>query len=70
MGYRFHPEKYVARMLQNHEQKAIAAIRSHFELLETYEVPATRAFVGKLFFEHPDVVDNTAILSEQRYINA
>jgi peptidoglycan/xylan/chitin deacetylase (PgdA/CDA1 family) len=56
-AYRFHPDKKVARMLQNHEDTAIAAIDSILQLLETYKVPATWAIVGKLFYEHPEIVD-------------
>ena len=47
----------IARMLQNHEDVAIAAIDSILRLLETYKVPATWAIVGKLFYEHPEIVD-------------
>ena len=56
-GFRFHPEKQLARMLQNHEHSAIAAIHSLLELFEIYEVPATWAIVGKLFVERPEIIN-------------
>ena len=56
-AYRFYPDLKIARMLQNHEDIAIAAIDKILRLFETYKVPATWALVGKLFYEHSEIVD-------------
>jgi peptidoglycan/xylan/chitin deacetylase (PgdA/CDA1 family) len=56
-GYRLHPNTKMARMLHNDEGKALAAIDALLRLLENYEVPATWAVVGKLFFQHPEILD-------------
>ncbi len=56
-AYRFEPDLKIARMLQNHEDIAIAAIDKILQLFETYRVPATWALVGKLFYEHSEIVD-------------
>jgi peptidoglycan/xylan/chitin deacetylase (PgdA/CDA1 family) len=56
-AYRFHPDLKIVRMLQNHEDTAIAAIDRILQLCETYKVPATWALVGKLFYEYSEIVD-------------
>ena len=56
-AYSFHPDLKIVRMLQNHEDIAIAAIDRILQLFETYKVPATWALVGKLFYEHSEIVD-------------
>jgi peptidoglycan/xylan/chitin deacetylase (PgdA/CDA1 family) len=56
-AYRSYPDLKIARMLQNHEDIALAAIDKILQLFETYKVPATWALVGKLFYEHSEIVD-------------
>ncbi|MGZ4886056.1 MAG: hypothetical protein ACXV5C_12100, partial [Halobacteriota archaeon] len=56
-AYRFYPDLKIVRMLQNHEDTAIAAIDTILQLCETYKVPATWALVGKLFYEYSEILD-------------
>jgi peptidoglycan/xylan/chitin deacetylase (PgdA/CDA1 family) len=55
-GYRFHQDKRMARIVQDNEYKVIRAIDAFLCLFEVYEVPVTWAIVGKLFFEHPEIL--------------
>jgi peptidoglycan/xylan/chitin deacetylase (PgdA/CDA1 family) len=55
-GYRFFPDSRAALMLQNNEDKSIGVVDALLGLFEKYEVPATWAIVGKLFFEHPEIL--------------
>jgi peptidoglycan/xylan/chitin deacetylase (PgdA/CDA1 family) len=69
-AYTLHPDLKIVKMLQNHEDTAIAAIDRMLQLFETYNVPATWALVGKLFYEYPEIVDKirgTTVLHEIGY---
>jgi peptidoglycan/xylan/chitin deacetylase (PgdA/CDA1 family) len=57
-GYKLYPESQMARLLQHNEHKAINAVDNLLRLFEKFEVPATWAIVGKLFFEHPEILAN------------
>ncbi len=55
-GYRFYPQEKMATILQNSEGKVIGVIDALLHLFEGYEVPATWAIVGALFFERPEIL--------------
>jgi peptidoglycan/xylan/chitin deacetylase (PgdA/CDA1 family) len=55
-GYRFYPATKMARVLQDREEEAISCIGAFLDLFEKYSVPATWAVVGKLFYEHPELL--------------
>jgi peptidoglycan/xylan/chitin deacetylase (PgdA/CDA1 family) len=55
-GYRFYPATKMARVLQDDEEKAVSSVGSFLDLFEKYSVPATWAVVGKLFYEHPELL--------------
>lgn len=55
-GYRSYPDHQTARLLQNNEDKVITAINTLLGLFEKFQVPATWAIVGKLFYEHPELL--------------
>jgi peptidoglycan/xylan/chitin deacetylase (PgdA/CDA1 family) len=67
-AYRFYPDLKIVRMLQNHEDTALAAIDSILQLFETYKVPATWALVGRLFYEHSEIVDKIREMTIQHEI--
>jgi peptidoglycan/xylan/chitin deacetylase (PgdA/CDA1 family) len=46
----------MARVLQDQEGKIISYVGSCLDLFEKYSVPATWAVVGKLFYEHPELL--------------
>lgn len=55
-GFRFHPAVALAKVLRDNEEKVINVIDTFLALFEKYSVPATWAVVGKLFYEHPEIV--------------
>jgi len=57
-GYHLYPESKMARMLRKKEHEAINSIKGLLELFEKYNIPATWAVVGRLFLDHPKVIEN------------
>jgi peptidoglycan/xylan/chitin deacetylase (PgdA/CDA1 family) len=55
-GFRFYPAAALAKVLQNNEEKVMNVIDAFLALFEKYSVAATWAVVGKLFYEHPEIV--------------
>jgi peptidoglycan/xylan/chitin deacetylase (PgdA/CDA1 family) len=55
-GFRFYPAARMARVLQDNEDKAISVIGAFLDLFERYLIPTTWAVVGKLFYEHPEIL--------------
>jgi peptidoglycan/xylan/chitin deacetylase (PgdA/CDA1 family) len=55
-GYRFYQDTKMARILQDNEDTVIRVIDDLLHLFEVHVIPVTWAIVGKLFFEHPEIL--------------
>lgn len=56
-GYHFYPQHKMYRILQKEEYKAIKAIYDLLNLFEKYNIPVTWAVIGRLFLEHPEIIE-------------
>lgn len=56
-GWRLYPNSKMAKILRKQEAKAIESIDDLLQLFEKYKIPVTWAVVGKVFLEHPEIIE-------------
>jgi len=56
-GYNFYPNSREFKLLKKEESRTISAINDVLHLLDDYDIPATWAIVGKIFLDHPELID-------------
>jgi peptidoglycan/xylan/chitin deacetylase (PgdA/CDA1 family) len=57
-GYRAYPGSKMYNLLKNNKSLALESIYRFIDLFEKYNIPATWAIVGRLFYDFPEIIDN------------
>ena len=56
-GWHLYPNSKMAKILRKEEANAINTIDNLLQLFEKYNTPVTWAVVGKIFLEHPEIIE-------------